>query len=97
MVVEHPAGSRDEENRQMVYRLNCGYVQQVLEKNNEWQDACLLGVKKPLEWFEGEVTAVVYAGGRSVWCVAPRGVCFTREQLAKELAFLGSIERIEKV
>ncbi len=94
VVVEHPAGSRDEENRQMIYRLNCGYVQQVLDEQNEWQDACILGTAEPLEWFDGEVKAEVAAGGKTVWAVAGKDLCLSREAILSELAFLGETDGI---
>lgn len=94
VVVEHPAGSRDEENRQMVYRLNCGYVQQILEEQNEWQDACILGKKEKLEWFDGEVKAEVVIGGKTVWAVAAADCFLTSDAILREMAFLGDAQKI---
>jgi len=95
VVVEHPAGSRDTNDRHKMYPLNCGYVQQELEEKNEWQDACLLGCREPLEWFEGDVCACVTAGGRRVWAIAAAGELFTREDVDRELSFLGEITDIQ--
>ena len=94
VVVEHPAGSRDEEKEELLYRLNCGYVQQVLDENNEWQDACILGEKHPLEWFDGEVKASVTVNGKTVWLVAPEELCLTREAVLTEMAFLGDVQQL---
>lgn len=95
VIVEHPAGSRDPENRQYVYPLNCGYVQQVLDEENRWQDACVFGVEEPVEWFEGEVKAAVHLPDRIVWVAAsPEMVCSERE-LRALLAFLGENQKIE--
>ena len=95
VVVEHPAGSCDAEDRRKVYRRNCGYVQQVLEEYNEWQDAVLLGCPKAVEWFEGRVTASAEINGRTVWAVAENSGEYSVRQLEDELAFLGKAERIE--
>ena len=95
VIVERSAGSRDEEDRQKIYRLNCGYVQQVLDEQNEWQDACILGCKEPLEWFDGEVKAEVDVNGQTFWAVALADEIITEEEIQKEMAFLGEVRRIE--
>lgn len=95
VIVEHPAGSRDPENRQRLYRLNCGYVQQVLDEQNEWQDACVMGTQEALEWFEGEVKASVQLADRTFWAVAPSEIALSEAELRRELAFLGEIQTIE--
>lgn len=94
VVVEHAAGSRDEENRQMLYRLNCGYVQQVLDEQNEWQDACILGHAEPLEWFDGEVIAEGVVSGKTVWLVAAEDQTLTEKGILSEIAFLGEIQKL---
>lgn len=95
VIVEHPAGSRDTENRQHIYSLNCGYVQQVLEEENRWQDACVLGVEEPIEWFDGEVKAAVHLLDRIVWAAASTESTFSEGKLKEELSFLGEIQKIE--
>ena len=95
VIVERTAGSRDEEDRQKIYRLNCGYVQQVLDEQNEWQDACILGCKEPLEWFDGEVKAEVDVNGQTFWAVALADEIITEEEIQKEMAFLGEVRHIE--
>ena len=94
VVVEHPAGSRDEENRQMIYRLNCGYVQQALDEQNEWQDACILGHTEALEWFDGEVKAEVVIGGKTVWAVASEEMPLTKENILRQMSFLGEAQKV---
>ena len=94
VIVEHGAGTRDPDKRSFVYRRSLGYVQEVLHERNEWQDACILGVKQSVEWFEGVVCGVARAGGRSVWCVCASGVCLTEETIRQEISFLGEVEEI---
>ena len=94
MIVEHPAGSRDGQRR--LYPLNCGYVQQVLEEENRWQDACILDEKEPVEWFDGQVVAEAVADGRSVWLIS-RGSCAEDdESIRARIAFLGGIQQINR-
>ena len=94
VVVEHAVGSRDEENRQLVYQRNCGYVQQVLDEKNEWQDACILGCDVPLEWFDGEVKAEIQLEDRTVWAVADPSIHLTEQMIRCETAFLGESKKI---
>jgi len=94
VIVEHPAGTRDAQERTLVYRLHCGYVQEVLDEHNEWQDACVLGVSGPLEWFEGEVSACFSVNERHVWCVSSPGMRFTQEDVRKAAGFLGEVSAV---
>ena len=57
VTVDRPLGTRHPEHRDTVYGLNYGYVADVLAADNEWQDAYVYGVAKPVEFFEGEVVA----------------------------------------
>lgn len=94
VVIEHPLGSHDDTDRRLVYRRNCGYVQQVLEEDGQWQDACVIGCSERLEWFEGEVKAEVELDGRTCWAVAPAEMTLTEEMLRREMAFLGTLHSI---
>ena len=95
VVVEHPAGSRDEVNRALRYRLNCGYVQEVLDGENRWQDACIWGISKPVEWFEGVVSARARVGGQEKWIVSSENIRLEEAEIRRELAFLGEVEDVD--
>lgn len=88
VTVEHKAGQQ-EPGRAEPYRLNCGYVQEVLARRNEWQNACVLDVTRPVEWFEGYVVATALVDGESLWLVSAEKRKLTKEQAAEALAFLG--------
>lgn len=94
VIIEHPLGSRDEETR-MHYPVNMGYVQQVLEKENRWQDACVLGIGEPLEWFEGTLKAKADLGDREIWVIAGEKASFSRQEIAEALSFAGGVHQIE--
>ena len=95
VIVEHKQGTRDELDRSLFYRLNCGYVQEVLSEENEWQDACIFGVNKPVEWFEGTVCAVAVVSGREKWVVSADRFHPAQEDMRRELAFWGTVERVD--
>lgn len=93
VTVEHARGTRDAQGR--VYPLNCGYVRECLEQENRWQDALLMQVNAPVEWYEGVVAARVVFADREVWAVAPKNARPDREAVRRAAAFLGEIVRID--
>lgn len=93
-IIEHPAGTRDEENHSLRYRLNCGYVQEVLDEENRWQDVCVWGVSKPVEWFEGVVIASAKVDGQEKWIAAPENLHLSEAEVRRELAFWGTVQKV---
>ena len=89
ITVEHMYGSREEDGQRRTYPFNCGYVQEVLDEQNEWQDACIFGMDMPLEWFEGVVKATAWIDDRQVWIVSHSDVALTEAEVEKKLRFLG--------
>lgn len=83
VTVDHPWGVKDPQQQELRYELNFGYVQEVLEEQNEWQDAYVLGVEHPVEVFEGEVVALIerIKTGECVWVVSRQGSRVTEEQV----------------
>ncbi|NCB64311.1 MAG: inorganic pyrophosphatase [Clostridia bacterium] len=59
-MVDRPLGSRHPEHRSLIYKVNYGYVADVVAADNEWQDAYVLGISEPLEVFDGEVAAIIH-------------------------------------
>ncbi len=89
VTVDRPIGSRHPERRDTVYRLNYGYVADVLAADNEWQDAYVWGVKEPVPVFEGEVVAVIHRLNdvEDKWVVAAPGTRLTEEEVRAGTAF----------
>ncbi|MDD3334454.1 MAG: NAD(P)H-hydrate dehydratase [Eubacteriales bacterium] len=89
VTVDHKIGSRPAQNEELLYKLNYGYVQEVLAADNDWQDAYIWGEKTPLEYFEGVVTAVIHRlhGERAQWVVAKAGLCPTEQEIREATAF----------
>lgn len=92
VTVEHPAGLRE---RERFWQRNCGYVQEILESENRWQDACILSEAQPLEWFEGEVIARLESAEGEYWAVAAKGKRMDAQSIARECEFLGEIRFLE--
>lgn len=95
VTVEHKLGSHDGKDETHAYALNCGFVQEVLDTDNDWQDACIYGVQKPLEWFEGVVVARLFLAAGTVWVVADEETRPTLQEVRRATAFLGQARTIE--
>lgn len=94
VVVEHRPGSR-EPQRTEPYPLNCGYVQEVLEDENRWQNACIISEKLQLDWFEGQVVATGLMNGESLWLISSPGQTITPQEAKSLTAFLGTLQQIQ--
>ena len=95
VVVEHVIGSMAEGDSGRAYPFNCGYVQEVLDQQNEWQDACICALGRPVEWFEGVVKAVAKVSGREIWMVYPPDEKIEHQELNQKLCFFGVVEWIQ--
>jgi len=89
VTVDRPLGSHHPEHRDIIYRLNYGYVADVLAADNEWQDAYIFGVAKPVEYFEGEVVAVIHRLNdvEDKWVVAEPGIRPDAAEIRAQTAF----------
>lgn len=95
VTVEHARGTREDGPLKRRYPANFGYVQEVLAEENEWQDACVLGVEEPLEWTEGQVSALAtLKDGRQIWIVSPSGARPEAEAVRQTLSFLGAVQDV---
>lgn len=94
ITVEHMYGSREEGGLRRAYPFNCGYVQEVLDDQNEWQDACVLGMDLPLEWFEGIVSATAQVDGKQMWIVTDSDVRLTEAEVTEKMKFFGLPEDV---
>lgn len=90
VTVDHQIGSRSEDKEELIYRLNYGYVQELLESENDWQDAYIYGITQPLEWFEGEVIAIIHrhTDAKDQWVVAQKGTRASASQIKTATDFI---------
>ncbi|NLO86405.1 MAG: NAD(P)H-hydrate dehydratase [Clostridiales bacterium] len=90
VTIDHQVGSRSEDKEDLIYRLNYGYVQELLESENDWQDAYIYGITQPLEWFEGEVIAIIHrhTDAKDQWVVAQKGTRASAHQIKTATHFI---------
>ncbi|MBR2769232.1 MAG: GNAT family N-acetyltransferase [Solobacterium sp.] len=60
VTIDRPYGSFHPHYPDTQYPCNYGYVEEVLAKDGEFQDAYVCGVYEPLETFRGIVSAIIY-------------------------------------
>lgn len=89
VTVDRPLGSRHPDYPDMVYPVNYGYAAGVMGGDGEEQDAYILGVDVPLASFTGRVIAVVRRRDdvEEKWIVVPEGAQYSREEIARLIAF----------
>ncbi len=89
VTVDRAMGSRHPKYPDIIYPINYGYVGGVTGGDGDAQDAYILGADTPLELFTGIVIAIVRRLNdvEDKWVVAPRGVTFTKEEIAAQLHF----------
>ena len=89
VTVDRKLGSAHPKHPELIYELNYGYVQEVLAGDNDWQDVYIYGVDKPLEWFEGEVVAVIRRRDdvEDKWVAAQKGTRLTPDEVRRATNF----------
>ena len=89
VIIDRPLGTYHPKHRDILYRVNYGYVEGILAPDGEEQDAYILGVDKPLEEFTGVVLAVIHRLNdvEDKWIVVPEGTSFTKAEIIKKVDF----------
>lgn len=89
VTVDRPLGSYHPKHKDIYYSLNYGYIPGIFAADGEEQDAYILGGNTPVKEFTGKVVAIIHRFDdvEEKWVVAPEGASFTREEIAKLVAF----------
>ena len=89
VTIDRPLGSVHPNHSSIVYKVNYGYIENVIGGDGEEQDAYVLGVDEPVKVFTGTVIAIIkrYDDIETKLVVAPEGRCFTREQIDALVSF----------
>ena len=86
VVIDRPVGYR---HKGILYPLNYGYLPGIIAGDGEEQDAYILGITVPLKEFDGVVigAAVRKDDVEDKLIVAPKGMYFSREEMARAVQF----------
>ena len=89
-VIDRPLGSRHPDYPDLVYKVNYGYIPEIIAEDGEYQDAYFLGVDVPLKTFKGVVIAVIHRLNdvEDKLVVAPKGKTFTKEEIEDHVYFI---------
>ena len=60
IVMDRPLGTIHPQHKEIVYRINYGYIDGFYGVDNEYQDVYILGEDKPLKTYRGRVVAIVH-------------------------------------
>ncbi|HXK73114.1 MAG TPA: GrpB family protein, partial [Clostridia bacterium] len=89
VTVDRPMGSKHPKFNESVYPVNYGYIDGILARDNEFFDAYIIGIEKPVSSFTGIVTGVVHRKDdvEDKWVVAPAGSVFNQAEIASYVSF----------
>ena len=57
--IDRPIGSKHPNHQDIIYKVNYGFIKEIVAADNEYQDAYLLGINEPIKKIKGRVYAVV--------------------------------------
>ncbi len=60
VTVDRPLGTLHPQFSNIYYTLNYGYIDGIIAGDGEYQDAYILGVFEPVDYFVGNVIAIIY-------------------------------------
>ena len=88
--IDRPIGTVHPKHDDIIYPINYGYVEGIIAQDGEEQDVYILGCQKPLDTFTGRIIGVVRRSddNEDKFVAAPQGMCFTAEQIRKEIHFV---------
>ncbi|MBQ4046939.1 MAG: inorganic pyrophosphatase [Clostridia bacterium] len=89
VTIDRPLGTYHPKYKDLLYPVNYGYIPGVFAADGEEQDAYVLGVGEPVAEFVGRVVAIIHRFDdiEEKWVVAPDGASFTKDEIAREVAF----------
>ena len=89
VTIDRPLGSAHPKHSSIIYKVNYGYIENVIGGDGEEQDAYVLGVDEPVDTFTGQVIAIIkrYDDIETKLVVAQVGRSFTREQIDASVSF----------
>lgn len=89
VIVDRPLGSQHPQYKETYYPINYGFVEGIMAKDEEEQDAYILGVDVPVKGFVGKIIAIIhrYDDVEEKWVVVPRNMSYTKEEIKKQVEF----------
>lgn len=88
-VIDRPIGSKHPDHDNIIYKVNYGYINELIAPDGEEQDAYFLGINKPMKEFKGVVIAIIERidDTEDKLVVAPIGLEFANEEIEEAIKF----------
>ena len=95
VIVTKPIGSRHDSNPDIIYKVNYGIVEGVLDASGEPQEAYILGVDEELDTFEGRLIAICHRTNdtENKWIIS--NFHLTKEEILEQISFIESYFNVE--
>ena len=89
VIVDRPLGSCHPKHNNIIYPVNYGYIEGIIDPDGEEQDAYIIGVNKPVKKIKGKIIAIVHRFDdvEEKWVVCPDNMSFSKEEIAKQIEF----------
>ncbi len=89
VIIDRPIGSVHPKHKNLVYRLNYGYIRGIKAGDGEDQDCYILGENSPIKSFDGVVIAIIHRKNdvEDKWVVALPGKEVFDEEIIEKTAF----------
>lgn len=89
MYVDRPINSTHPKHKDIIYKVNYGYIKEIIALDGEYQDAYLLGVEQEVKCYEGIVYAIVERenDNEDKLIVVPEGLDFTIKEIEEKINF----------
>lgn len=87
--IDRPMGSTHPNHSDILYQVNYGYIKEFMAKDDEYQDAYLLGVNELVEEYDAVCIAVINRKNdiENKLVLAPKNVTFTDKEIFDNVAF----------
>lgn len=87
--IDRPLWSTHPKENSIIYKVNYGYIKEYKSLDNEYVDAYVLGIDKPIKEFEGIVYAIVIREDdiEDKLIVTPKNAKYSNEEIEKQISF----------
>lgn len=86
VIVDRPIGYKDSFGN--IYRINYGYIPDIIAGDGEEQDAYILGVDEAISEYEGELVAIIHRSDdvEDKWVVSNKK--YKKEEIERQVHFI---------
>lgn len=93
----HPIGSVYEENEDIKFEVNHGIVENEVDALGNPQEAYVLGIDKPLSYFDGRLIAIIHRTNdiENKWVIS--NIHYSKEEILEKVSFIEKYFNVEVI